>query len=417
MTARRAPALIAAIFGALAIAGCTGNTTGATNVTATSATLNASGKCDNSCNVRFRYHVDEGPWTYTPYQHFPSTGGNYGPVHANIGNLSAASSYSYQACGDDQGKQGEVCVGPDGSISSSTAFTTPDSTATRVKLMTYNVEYFARGTMAQIVSDIQASGASIVALEEVRQFSGANSEAQQVATKLGWNTGGQHVLFKGFSNANTLANGCKGVSGCQTLGNAIISRYPLTIPNPYSKDLYYTHGLKRNIIWADAQIGGSQTLRVYATHLASIDPDNRPADETYTAQQLLDAVNTANSSSRSVLMGDFNLPYDAYSVNDRPYGNSQRTFDPLAIDGFHDWKIDRLPVDRDSGLPGGDICNSVNAQNKHYYPCTYVNPSPSDKRDYIWVKGYPMAAGAVPANCPDANCNSDHRPYWTEIIP
>lgn len=419
------------------LAGCRGQTIGATNVTSTSAILNGKGTCDKSCNVQFRYRVDNGRWTYTTPIHVSSTNGQVYPFSQNVGDLSPGTSYSYQICGDDQGENSVVCGGPSGSSSEATPFTTASSNAPRIKLMTYNVEYFKEfqasghgndpappSAIQAIKNDIAAKGATVVALEEVRQFKGdPNSEAQKVANALSW-TGAGHVVYQGWTGD---PNGCPTSSSCLDKGVAIISRYPIT--NPGSTDLLWTHGLHRKLIWGDVQIGGGKAVRVYATHLAAVstsDPVTEKSDEAYTSSQLKDAVAkiAASGVKQAVFMGDFNLAYQPYIVN------NLKAFDPLTTDRWHDWKVDRIPADlsqlppKDHGTPIGDVCASKNPSGTPYNSCTYSNfdsphhnvAAPYDKRDYIWVKGYPTAAGFVQSNCP-FSCNSDHRPYWTDITP
>ena len=419
-----APRRLAASFVAIVVTaamlvmtGCSGKTLNATNVTATSATLNAQGQCDNSCNVQFRYRVDEGRWTYTPYKRYPSSG-NSPPVSLSspVSNLSPGTTYNYQVCGDDQGEQGEVCVGPNRSVSDSTSFTTPASSAPKVKLMTYNVAHYSLGSRALIADEIAKSGATIVALQETTQLRGqSSSEAARLAGDLGWNVPGEtHAYYKGWTDT---AQKCAPHLSCLSLGNAIISKYPIVDTGVV--DLYNEFpGTRRNLIRATIQVGSKQ-LWVYATHLAALGRspnDNYPYYDNYTTKQLdgvMLHINGTSPASQRVLMGDFNLPYDSSRVSRGVFGS---------LDGYHDWKVDRIPANHDRlpptdyGTPVGSVCASKNPVGASYAPCTYPASSPTDKRDYIWAKGYPLAAGYVP-RCPSAGCNSDHRPYWTEIIP
>jgi Metal-dependent hydrolase len=412
---------LAICIGAISIAGCSGNTTGATNVTPTSATLNATGKCDNRCNVQFRYRVAEGRWTYTPSKPYPSSGGQAVHISQQVDNLSPGMTYNYQVCGDDQGKQGEACVGPGGSTTDPTSFTTPGSSAPRIRLMTYNVaDYSADYSGAarnRIKDEIEASGADVVALQETTQLRGqALSEADRIAADLGWGPVGEHSFYRGWSDPE---HNCTPTSKtCISAGNAIISRYKFA-NSPTAGDLYHeSPGTKRNLLQATIQVGSKQLL-VYATHLArtGVAPsDNYPYYDNYSIQQLggvMLEINGKAPASQRVLMGDFNLPYDAPHVK-------RGIFDSLG--GYHDWKVDRIPADHsklpptDLGAPVGNVCTSKAPppSNAPYAPCTYPASGPTEKLDDIWVRGYPLAAGYV--HCPTSGCNSDHRPYFTDII-
>jgi hypothetical protein len=143
----------------LVLAACNGATLPATNVTSSSATLNGKGSCGTNidgsagtanCTYYFRYAVaqyDNGNNFSIKYPSpgasntsssgttpargpFGNTCGNGCTVQfpENVTGLSPGTTYHYQLCGqgDDSAKYvaGYVCVGPDGSTSTSQTFTT-----------------------------------------------------------------------------------------------------------------------------------------------------------------------------------------------------------------------------------------------------------------------------------------------------
>ena len=109
------------------LAGCSGRTTGATQVQDTSAHLNARGSCDSACSAYVRWRkVGTSAWsqatpitTSTPVQDV-----DWGQAATG---LTAATTYEYQACGKESGWSGYACVGPDGTGSTTQTFTTAAS--------------------------------------------------------------------------------------------------------------------------------------------------------------------------------------------------------------------------------------------------------------------------------------------------
>ncbi len=107
----------AALVG-IVVAGCSGNTNlGATQISDTSATLQASLRCDSgeSCDGFFRWRTDpSGNWV-----NGPDTGPISGPVTlpqwiwtAPRGTFAANTTYDYQWCGRGSGTASYACVGP-----------------------------------------------------------------------------------------------------------------------------------------------------------------------------------------------------------------------------------------------------------------------------------------------------------------
>ena len=120
---------VVAICLLLALAGCSGRTTGATNVTFNSATLNYIGSCASGehCSWYAQYRqVGTASWTKLPAA---PKGPATGPVSnvslsEKVGSLTAGTQYEYQACGNGQVGNAFACAGPDGTGSSTSTFTT-----------------------------------------------------------------------------------------------------------------------------------------------------------------------------------------------------------------------------------------------------------------------------------------------------
>ncbi len=413
----RAVFAAAVCFGSIALlVGCTGYSLPATEIGPTSATMNAAGSCKANCSVRFKYREvspNLGSWTYTETFSAGGTNGKEIPFADYAKNLAQGATYQYQVCGKEASDQKEACVGPDRRTDSYSTF------KTRVRLMTYNVEYFkeldndgvddnpTNGAAIQaIASDIAASKASIVALEEVRRFNGFD-EAQKVADALGW-TGPTHVTYAGWIHD---PNGCQQGSTCIDKGVAIISRFPLSHPPSHKVDPQYANTLERKLLWTDVDLGGGQSLRVYATHLATGDSpygDAYPRAQLYDTFDFLRGQNNTDHISRAVFMGDLNLSRATMDIVDKPRTSSP--YDHIKGVGYADWKDSRV-------APGDPACGKVSV-----YACTFSNFSkgthavttPSQKFDWIWVKGAFETAGAVINNCV-SGCHSDHRPYWTDL--
>jgi endonuclease/exonuclease/phosphatase family metal-dependent hydrolase len=409
---RLALCALAAIAILSALAGCTGKTTGASSIGPTTATLNATGTCSTSCTARFRYREvspNLGNWAYTETIPANSTGGKEVAFSGFPTNLRQGATYQYQVCGKENRDANEVCVGDNGQPNTYPTF------KTRVRLMTYNVEYFAQFQAASghgndpapeagidaIANDIRNAHASVVALEETRVSQGTGSEAQRVANALGW-TGPNHVVYAGWpDNPNGVwdKNGCPKGGSCLSKGVALISSF--TLDNAHSKALspIYPNTLDRKLIWADVNLGGGQSLRVYATHLASADSSygvGYPREQLHNAFDALRAQNGTDGIPRAVFMGDLNLTRSTMGSE----------YSRITGVGYADWKDSKVG-------PGDPACGANTAQNP-VYACTYPSDSPTQKFDWIWTKGMFETAGAVINNCANG-CHSDHRPYWTDV--
>ncbi len=119
---RRAGLLV--LGAVVALAGCSGRTTGATNIggkTTQSAQLNAIGSCDQTCTVFMRYR-QVGTSTWTNLSSFNVGEVSNVPWYQIASGLSDGSQYEYQACGKEASASDFVCVGPDGSPSTTQKF-------------------------------------------------------------------------------------------------------------------------------------------------------------------------------------------------------------------------------------------------------------------------------------------------------
>ena len=130
---RRNYLLASALVTALVLAGCSGRTTGATNITvqgdgSVSAALNAIGSCSQSCTAYVRWRV-VGSSTWTNAQPFNVGAVTNAPWWQTATGLVAGTQYEYQACGKEASYSQFVCVGPDGGANSTQKFVaTPGST-------------------------------------------------------------------------------------------------------------------------------------------------------------------------------------------------------------------------------------------------------------------------------------------------
>jgi hypothetical protein len=121
--------LVGLALGAVVLlAGCSGHTTGATNITTSSARLNAIGSCDNgNCSAFMRWRpVGTSAWTNGP------TINGIGKVsnvswNQTASGLTAGTQYEYQTCGKEASWSTFVCVGPDGHSTTTEKFTTAGS--------------------------------------------------------------------------------------------------------------------------------------------------------------------------------------------------------------------------------------------------------------------------------------------------
>ena len=120
--ARWSPAALVGL--AVALAGCSGKTTGATNVNDTGARLNAVGSCDKTCSAYIRWRkAGSTTWTDSPVLAVGNKVTN-APWYRDATGLAPSTTYEYQACGKEPTYPRYVCVGPDGREATVDTFTT-----------------------------------------------------------------------------------------------------------------------------------------------------------------------------------------------------------------------------------------------------------------------------------------------------
>ncbi len=127
---RRFTAVVVGV-GALLLSGCSGKTTGATNVTDASATLTSTARCASreTCRWYWEYWPASGPRSAsvkTPVQ--GPVSGPVGPVNlsAKVKGLSPDTAYRWVFCGSPNDGAAYFCVGPNGTVGPTTADPPPD---------------------------------------------------------------------------------------------------------------------------------------------------------------------------------------------------------------------------------------------------------------------------------------------------
>jgi endonuclease/exonuclease/phosphatase family metal-dependent hydrolase len=162
-----------------------------------------------------------------------------------------------------------------------------------VKVMTYNVHsgFSSAGRLdpEAIAQVIQASGADIVALQEVSRVRLLDGEADLVV----WLSRrlGMPILFHGTEEP--------------IWGNAVLSRYPVLESGwgdlPREGTL-----IGRGFLWARIQVGGPAPLLLIATHLHHVESEGREREAQVTSLLAFWA-----GRDHSVVLGDLNALPDA----------------------------------------------------------------------------------------------------------
>jgi outer membrane protein assembly factor BamB len=110
----------------LALSGCSGRTTGPTDVALDGAgkrkaRLTAVGSCDQSCTAFMRWRrVGDSAWTEGP--RFDVGRVTNAPWGQTATGLTAGVAYEYQACGKESSMSAFVCVGPNGKVGTTHKF-------------------------------------------------------------------------------------------------------------------------------------------------------------------------------------------------------------------------------------------------------------------------------------------------------
>lgn len=157
---RRVIGVVVGLGAVALLAACSGQTAGVTNVTATSATLRATGHTDDSPGHYFFQYATSAAalgtaaGKQTPTRgpvpaHTPSSGDlTFGE---SVPGLAPATTYAYRVCGGDEGTRGDVCM-------STRGFTTPPAGGSPLTDTTPGVSSFLVPTGVTSVT-ITASGA------------------------------------------------------------------------------------------------------------------------------------------------------------------------------------------------------------------------------------------------------------------
>lgn len=128
---RRPVRIVALLLVAVFVAACSGYTTAASNVTASSATLNAEGSCaggsPNPCYWYWQYGTN-GQYQFTTPLQGPcgpdcNTNGDVA-LSASVTDLTPNTTYQYELCGKGDSDSTFYCVGPNGGEGTYETFTT-----------------------------------------------------------------------------------------------------------------------------------------------------------------------------------------------------------------------------------------------------------------------------------------------------
>ncbi len=128
---RRLAGVVLAFGALLVLAGCSGRTTGATNITELSATLHATGRCDKgqTCTWYWEYWPASQPRSSNvKTQVFGPVNGPTGHValHEDITGLQPKTAYRWVFCASPNNGGVYACSGPNGTFGSTTADPPPD---------------------------------------------------------------------------------------------------------------------------------------------------------------------------------------------------------------------------------------------------------------------------------------------------
>ena len=204
-------------FVCMLVDGCTaGYTTGVTNITATSATLNATGTCDAtkahpSCAYYFEYGVGDLA-TQTPTG---TVGAGSNVVQANVTNLNPNTTYTWNACAEMTAGSGRfACAGPDGEDGSTSSFTTSSSPTASPDTATFPASYYSGPLGARNVLPKTSNGVLLGDWGGVQGYTWPQQEQfiEQREADMGRNFDliGEMIATDGTLN---------GVSGCAEAGD------------------------------------------------------------------------------------------------------------------------------------------------------------------------------------------------------
>ncbi len=212
---RRIWASILTVVLLLTVSACTGQTTGATNVTNGSATLHASGACDKdqSCSWYWQYWPANGPRSAgmkTPV-HGPVSGpASANDLSTNIAGLTPNTTYRWVFCASPGNGGGYACAGPNGNFEGPSADPPSDyATFTTLPQQTLAEGYeFGASWSAQATPNPSGATASVLSGVSCGAVSAvAQGTVMQVCTAVGSYTdsaGAEHPLAEGWDQNWTL---------------------------------------------------------------------------------------------------------------------------------------------------------------------------------------------------------------------
>ncbi len=208
--------VVAVMVLTLGLAGCSGNTTAASNVAATSATLNAQVSCSGGsptpCQYRFQYGTGGSYQYQTPTAPVPgaTVTVSSAPVSTTVTGLIPGTTYTYQLCGKGDSLSSVTCVTPP------TSFTTPvatdrtisaqqfsDSIGANVQENFYDTPYY---NWSQTLTDAKALGITHLRI-------GIYDNGSQPAWNAKEITDYQNAAFQGFKLDALMPQDCASYLG------------------------------------------------------------------------------------------------------------------------------------------------------------------------------------------------------------
>lgn len=159
--------LLLVIGATILITGCEGKTTGAQNVTTTSAKLGATASCEQKCWFYFQaYNFDTGTWITTPKK---GPVGKLSSISFNevISGLSPGSYYGYQICGTGDGMSDWKCAGSGGSAETVSYFSTPTHP---ISTLSYGIDNLRAGSYGRAIYDSAVRGGAQVQASTGAEF-------------------------------------------------------------------------------------------------------------------------------------------------------------------------------------------------------------------------------------------------------
>jgi len=170
------------------------------------------------------------------------------------------------------------------------------SPKTDLTFMTYNI-HFGQGmddllNLERIAQNILIDDPDIIGLQEVR-VGRIESQGIDMTFWLAKRLGMDYYYFNPINNPHEM-------------GNAILSKYPIIQKNGY--ELPATH-MERTFVHCVVEVSPNLKIDVFCTHIG-IRTENKTAQINF----LLEKITEISTSSKQVLMGDFNLRNDTIEI-------------------------------------------------------------------------------------------------------